>query len=176
MIETSIPLDGGVHLQSCKRGDPRYVDIRNRHYVPNNGASGRQLHYLIWHDYKIVGIISGGSSAWAVENRDAFFGFDMWKTADNLSYGSERLEGDISSREWVLPLIINNTVFRLENHEKNLATRVLARWRRRTKEDWAERYNSLVIGFETFVEEEDYRKGALYKADNWTLVGTTAGR
>ncbi len=32
-----------------------------------------------------------------------------------------------------------------------------------------------MIGFETFVVEEDYRKGTLYKADNWTFVGETFG-
>jgi len=36
-------------------------------------------------------------------------------------------------------------------------------------------YGVSVTGFETFVVENDTRKGALYKADNWTMVGMTSG-
>ncbi|MCA1800329.1 MAG: DUF4338 domain-containing protein, partial [Actinobacteria bacterium] len=38
-----------------------------------------------------------------------------------------------------------------------------------------ELYGVEVIGFETFVVEEDWRKGSLYLADNWKRVGETAG-
>jgi len=40
---------------------------------------------------------------------------------------------------------------------------------------WEELYGVPVIGFETFVVETEWRKGTLYKADNWTLVGRTSG-
>lgn len=49
-----------VRLEQCSRGDRRYQEIRNRHYVPNHGSVGQQIHYLIWLDGKICGIISGG--------------------------------------------------------------------------------------------------------------------
>ena len=41
--------------------------------------------------------------------------------------------------------------------------------------DWEERYKVKVHGFETFVVEEDYRKGTLYLADNWVYLGETMG-
>ena len=40
---------------------------------------------------------------------------------------------------------------------------------------WEYIYDVPVIGFETFVVEEDWRKGTLYKADNWSFVGETCG-
>jgi len=146
-----------IELERCKRTNEIYQDIRNRHYVENKGCHGQQLHYLIKLNGDVVGIISGASSVWAVKSRDEYFGL----TKDNKRKG--------------LPSIINNVVFRLEHHEPNLATRVLSLWRRRIAKDWEERYNVIVHGFETFVVEEDFRKGALYKADNWDFLGVTAG-
>ena len=146
-----------IDLARCKRTDPIYQDIRNRHYVANRGTHGQQLHYLIKLDNEIVGIISGASSVWAVKSRDEYFGLNK----DN--------------KRVALPSIVNNTVFRLEKHEPNLATFVLSRWRKKIAIDWEERYKVKVHGFETFVVEEEHRKGALYLADNWVYLGETAG-
>jgi hypothetical protein len=146
-----------IELVRCKRTDPVYQDIRNRHYVANRGTHGQQLHYLIKLDDTTVGIISGASSVWAVKSRDEYFGLNK----DN--------------KRVALPSIINNTVFRLEKHIPNLATFVLSRWRKRVAADWEDKYGVKVHGFETFVVEEDHRKGALYLADNWLYLGETAG-
>lgn len=146
-----------ISLLRCKRTDPTYQEIRNRHYVPNHGTHGQQLHYLIQLDGQTIGIISGASSVWAVKPRDDYFGLNK----DN--------------KKVALPSIINNVVFRLETHLPNLATQVLKMWRGKVSEDWQERYKVKVHGFETFVVEEDYRKGALYKADNWEFLGVTQG-
>lgn len=146
-----------VELIRCKRTDPTYQSIRDRHYVPNRGTHGQQLHYLIKLSGDVIGIISGASSVWAVKSRDDYFGLNK----DN--------------KRVALPSIINNTVFRLEKHLPNLATFVLSRWRKRVASDWEERYGVKVHGFETFVVEETYRKGALYLADNWTYLGETLG-
>lgn len=153
-------LNNDIQLEFCKRTDPRYQAIRNRHYVPNNGCHGQQIHFLIWYKGNIVGIISGASSVYAVKSRDEFFNIPPDK--------------DIKQKKY-LPAIINNVVFRLEYHEKNLATRVLSKFRRVAADLWFQLYNVPVIGFETFVVEEDWRKGALYKADNWTFCGETVG-
>lgn len=147
-----------INLIQVKRTDARYQEIRDRHYVANRGTHGQQLHYLIFVENEIVGIISGASSVWAVKTRDEFFGL----CKENKQKG--------------LPSIVNNTVFRLEQHAiPNLATQVLSLWRKRIAADWHKKYGVIVHGFETFVVEEDFRKGTLYKADNWTFLGETAG-
>jgi hypothetical protein len=149
-----------VQLEYCKRTDPRYQEIRDRHYIPNRGTHGQQIHFLIWYDNRIVGIISGASSVYAVAARDKFFNIPKDKHIKEKYY---------------LPAIINNSVFRLEEHHKNLGTKTLAKWRRVITELWENIYGIPVIGFETFVIEEEWRKGVVYKADNWTYVGETVG-
>jgi hypothetical protein len=147
-----------LELIRCKRTDEQYQAIRDRHYVPNKGTHGQQLHYLIQYDNQVVGIISGASCVYAVKSRDEYFGLNK----DNKKMG--------------LPSIVNNTVFRLEKHDvPNLGTQVLSMWRKRVSVDWEERYKVKVHGFETFVIEEDFRKGTVYKADNWDFVGYTSG-
>lgn len=149
-----------IALEFCDRGDTRYQAIRNRHYVANRGCHGQQIHFVVWLDDEIVGIISGASSVYGVKSRDMFFAIPADKD---------------TKQNYYLPAIVNNVVFRLEHHEPNLATRVLKLWREATAILWERLYSVPVIGFETFVVEEDWRKGSLYKADNWTLVGETQG-
>ena len=144
-------------FEFCSREDRRYKKVRDLHYVENKGAHAQQVHFLIWYEGTMAGVISGGSAAYAVASRDIFFGI----TREN--------------RERVLNGVIDNTVFRLVNNEPNLATRVIALWRKVIPLVWEDLYGVPVFGFETFVVEEDHRKGSLYKADNWTLVGETSG-
>jgi len=134
-----------------------YQSIRDRHYIPNNGSVGQQIHYLCYLDGKPCGIISGGSAVFAVKCRDEFFGL----TREN------KLAG--------LNSIINNTVFRLEANLLNLGSQILAMWRRQVAEDWKRMYGTSVHGFETFIIGNERMFGALYKADNWTYVGDTSG-
>lgn len=149
-----------LELEFCSRSDVRYKEIRDRHYIPNRGAHAQQLHFMVWNDGEIAGIISAGSSVFSVKSRNDFFG----------------IPSDKQERQslW-LPAIANNTVFRLETHEKNLGTKTLALWRRVTARLWEEMYGVPLIGFETFIIEESWRRGSMYKADNWKVVGETAG-
>ena len=85
-----------------------------------------------------------------------------------------------------LSSIINNVVYRLENAPPNAATQALALWRRQIAADWEYLYQVKVAGFETFVIEGNQndrnevctdrdRTGALNRADNWQMLGITAG-
>lgn len=49
-----------IKLEQVKRSNLLYQQIRDRHYIPNHGAVGQQIHYLILLDSECVGIISGG--------------------------------------------------------------------------------------------------------------------
>lgn len=146
-----------IRLEQCKRTDPRYKEIRDRHYIPNHGCIGQQIHYLVFLDDEVVGIISGASAVYAVKARDDYFGLNK----DNKRPG--------------LNSIINNVVFRLEKNIKNLGSQILALWRRTIARDWEAKYGVKVHGFETFIIGNEVRFGALYKADNWDYVGMTAG-
>lgn len=149
-----------LFLEVCKRSDDDYQQIRDRHYVPNKGTHGQQIHFKIFDSDQLVGIISGASAVYAVASRDKFF---------------EIPSGSDERQKFFLPSIVNNTVFRLETHTPNLGSRVLSLWRKTVSNIWEDLYGVPVIGFETFVVEEEYRKGSMYLADNWTRVGVTAG-
>jgi len=156
-VKCLLPLtDSQVYLVRTTRESPEYRHFRDRHYVPNHGCIGRQIHYLIVEGNTPIGIITGASPVWACKPRDRFFGINK----DN------RIE--------MLDRIINNAVFRLEKNTKNLASHILAVWRRQIVKDWKETYGIDVIGFETFVYGRN-RHGTVYKADNWTFCGITAG-
>lgn len=159
----------------------KYKEIRARHYVPDNGSQGRQLHYLIYGDEQIVGIISGGSSTFSCAPVDRFFGLDAAKQYDAIND-----EGAPGFHPEMLGTIINNSIFRLEYHEHKLASRVLAMWRPRIIADWETEYKPMniesqyeptfplpVLGFETFIVPNEHRTGACYQADRWKQVGTT---
>jgi hypothetical protein len=130
------------------------------------GHHGQQIHYLIWYEtddgWKNVGAISGGSAVYATGVRDDFFHIT------------------IENREKVINGIIDNTLFRLELHEYNLASKIVSRWKKTVVKDWEALYGVKPYGFETFVEYAEIdadrqRVGSLYLADNWTLVGETLG-
>jgi len=145
-----------LRFEICSRTDPRYEEIRDRHYIDNKGCIGLQVHFLIWYQGTIAGIISGASAAHSTAPRDKFFGI----TKDN----RKAIDG-----------IVSNVVFRLEIDEPNLATQCLKHFRDIIPHIFYEIYGVVVFGFETFVVENETRVGTIYKADNWTFAGTTAG-
>lgn len=187
--ETSLPLQSwspDLYLEFCSAGDPRYEAIRKDHYVVHKGCHGQQIHFLVWYKHEIVGIISGGSPVFATAARDAFFKI----TKDN--------------RTKVINGIVDNVVFRLVNHERNLGSRVLALWEKAAVATWEPLYGVKVFGFETFIVREglmreeitdkndnlgrplrrvvvvadaegNIRRGNMYKAANWIHVGETSG-
>lgn len=128
------------------------------------GHHAQQIHFLIWLRGEIVGAISGGSAVFGTKSRDLFFGL----TKDN--------------KKQTLNGVIDNTLFRLERAERNLATRCLALWRRKVVGYWEYMYGVVPYGFETYVEEVEIeerpgkqRVGSIYLADNWTFTCRTFG-
>lgn len=141
-----------LSLQLTKKSDVDVQYLMSIHYSHPKGFVGRQLIYKIYDDDTLLGVIVGGSATLHLPNRNEFFG-------DKYSINK----------------IINNNFFHLiESHTyKNLGTKVLSMWRKQVVKDWEYKYKDKVIGFESLVELP--RSGALYKADNWTLVGQTKG-
>ena len=192
-----------LRLEFCSSRD--VAEFETRHYVAKmpeiyfratqhskpagkpRGHHGQQVHFLIWYKGKNVGAISGGSSVYGTKVRDTFFGISK------------------NNREQTLNGVIDNTLFRLEysfdrnacvygeedtkkrkclnpDHNHNLATQVLALWRRNVVEYWEYLYGVKPFGFETFVEQADIperpgkqRLGRMYLADNWVFAGETQG-
>lgn len=152
-----------IIFETCSARDSRREQARRKHYVPIKGTHGQQIHFLIWYKEQLVGAISGASAVYASGPRDKFFGI----TAQN--------------RQRVLNGIVDNVYFRLEVCIPNLASQILASWRRVVAHVWEDLYGIKVFGFETFADKEredgtqNRRFGTIYKADNWTLAGETSG-
>jgi hypothetical protein len=144
--------------------------------VVKKGNHGQQIHFLVWYKDEIAGIISGGGAVYACAPRNSFFGM----TKDNT--------------QKVINGIVDNTVFRLINHERNLGSRVLSLWEKAVAIVWKDLYGAEVYGFETFIVREgllredknhcvtlvpdpegNVRRGNLYKASNWFYRGLSAG-
>lgn len=187
LAQPALPLQlPTLYLEFCSAKDPRYVDIRKDHYVVYKGCHGQQLHFLIWYHGKIVGIISGASAVFASPCRDSFFKI----TPQN--------------RSEVLNGIVDNVVFRLVCHARNLGSRVLSIWEPIAANLWEHIYGVPVFGFETFIvrqglmreevtaekdargravhrvvtvvdPEGNTRQGNIYKSANWMYLGETIG-
>jgi len=153
-----------VRLELVRRSNPLYQQFRSRHYIPDRGLVGQQLQYLIFYGGELVGVIGGASAVFTSQARDQYWEFSQ--------------DREVKTRQ--LNSVINNNIFRLEYPAPNLATMVLAMWRKQIQKDWEELYGVEVAGFETFVVEERLwngktRNGACYRADNWELLGITKG-
>ena len=153
-----------VKLELVQRNDPLYAAWRKNHYIPDRGVVGQQLQYLIFYGNEIAGVIGGASAVFTHQGRNEYF----------------RLSGEKDMKTRQLNSIVNNNIFRLTHPAPNLASIVLAMWRRRICQDWKNLYGIEVAGFETFVVQERLwdgrqRDGACYRADNWQLVGLSKG-
>ena len=69
--------------------------------------------------------------------------------------------------------IANNWRYCLIANEKNLGSAVLVKLRKRCVYDWKEKFGDDLNYLVTFVGGG--HDGAVYKADNWVLIGETAG-
>jgi hypothetical protein len=183
----SIPPD--LYLEVCSANDPRYAEIRERHYVQKAGTHGQQVHFLVWYQGRCVGIISGASSVFGTAARDTFFGITK------------------ANRHKCLSGIIDNVVFRLElnQQENHLASKIVLLWEECAAWMWEKIYGAKVFGFETFIVKEGFvreemldatdkfnrpmrrsvivedpsgkhvRNGGTYRAAGWSLAGQTSG-
>lgn len=189
-----------LYLEFCSAGDPRYKEILKHHYIwageTIKGIQGQQVHFLVWYKEKIVGVISGASAVYLTAPRDKFFGLSGRRAAKDAPA--------TGNREKCLNGIVDNVVFRLHDHEKNLASRVLSLWEKSVVWVWENLYGVKVFGFETFIlfngsmiqeevpgefdsrgrpilrvvriEDHDIiRPGGIYRAVGWSLAGETFG-
>ena len=143
------------YLLSVPKGNKVFASLYLSHYPNSKGIVGRSINYLVIWKEKIAGIIGVNSPPYSVKAVDEFFGITKENRSD------------------ALLTIMNNDVFRLITHEKNLGTKTLKAFRNLIKKDYLKKYGSPLVGMLTFVEPP--RKGSVYLADNWKYLGMTKG-
>lgn len=134
--------------------------LNKYHYLSYRGSVGENIKYLIFDCFhRPLACVLFGSSAWKVESRDRFIGWDK------------------EIRERNINLITNNMRFLILPwvSVKYLASHLLGDISRRIMIDWQKKYGHPVYLLETFVERDRF-KGSCYKASNWIFVGETKGR
>ena len=133
-------------------------------YVASNASVGRRIDWLVYHsDYKNIlgiekpiGMIGIGSSVYPPP-KDLLI----------------RL--NVSKHEYrdIFNTICNNWRFCMVEKIKNAGTQILKQVREQAPIEWKKKYGDELNHIITFVAGGN--NGAVYKADNWEVIGMTAG-
>lgn len=131
--------------------------VENHHsYVPTFKSVGRRIDWLIAVDGEVVGMIGIGSSTYP-------------PCKDIL----RRLGRTKSEYREIFNNIANNWRFCMSKKIPNVGTRVLKSLRQQAPIEWKKKYGDELMYLITFVGGG--HDGAVYKADNWEVIGNTAG-
>jgi hypothetical protein len=133
--------------------------VQRYHYLGYTPLSGSQIRYNVYADDRLVALISFAASAWKLQARERFVGWDE------------------AARQRNLQLVVNNARFLILPwiESKGLASKILSKAAKQLPTDWLQRYGYRPVLLETFVEFTRHR-GTCYKAANWQYIGQTAGR
>lgn len=145
--------------------------IDNHHsYCKFRNIPARNIRWLVYESVSgnLVGAIGLSSATIAVSCRDTFIG---WSNEMKMKH---------------LGKLANNSRFCLIKENitiKNVGSMSLKQLRIVGTKRWHEKYGDDLIMIETFVEPERFieyggqlkRAGSVYKADNWQVIGLTAG-
>ncbi len=136
-----------------------YHDLMQaHHYLGFLPKIGETLWYVASFRDRWAALLSFSAAAWKCKARDQWIGWSFRHQYDRLK------------------LVVNNSRFLIlpDWHIPNLGSRVLSLCRERLPHDWQERFGHPVLVLETFVDPARFQ-GTVYKADNWTCVGTSKG-
>lgn len=131
--------------------------VENYHsYVPNFKSVGRRIDWLIVVDGEVKGMIGIGSSTYPPCK-------DILK----------RLNISKSEYRGIFNNVANNWRFCMTESIKNVGTMVLKQLRKEAPVEWERKYGDKLEYLITFVGGG--HNGAVYKADNWEIIGETSG-
>ena len=139
--------------------------IENHHsYVPSNRSVGRRIDWLIYHSeyenlfglQKPIGMIGMGSSVYPPP-KDILSYVGMTKSEYKDNFNS----------------FANNWRFCMSESIPNAGSQILKQLRHHAPIEWENKYKNFLTHIITFVGGGN--NGAVYRADNWDMVGHTAG-
>lgn len=129
------------------------------HYLGYEQPVGEHLKYLVKVNGQAVACLAWQSAPRHLKVRDRY------------------IEWSDEARERNVHLLAYNTRFLILPWVKvdHLASHILGRMAKRVPQDWQQLYAHPIYWLETFVDTSRFR-GTCYRAANWQLIGTTAGR
>ncbi len=137
---------------------------KHHSYVPSSASVGRRIDWLIYHsDYtnvlgieEPVGMIGIGSSVYPPP-KDLLNYIGMSKSEYKDNFNS----------------FANNWRFCMKEQIPNAGSQILKQLRQHAPVEWHKKYKNFLTHLLTFVGGGN--NGAVYKADNWDMVGYTSG-
>ena len=133
---------------------------KHHSYVPTAKSVGRRIDWLIYEDDKFpsecIGMIGIGSSVYPPP-KDMLIYIGMSKNEYKDNFNS----------------FANNWRFCMTKSIKNAGTQILKQVRELAPIEWKSKYGDNLTHLITFVGGGN--NGAVYKADNWNMIGKTAG-
>jgi hypothetical protein len=133
--------------------------LEQYHYLGYQQPVGEHLKYLVQADGQAIACLVWQSAPRHFKLRDRFLGWSEEARQRNvhlLAYNTRFL---------ILPWV----------RVDHLASHILGRMAKRVPQDWQQLYAHPVYWLETFVDTSRFR-GTCYRAANWQVIGTTAGR
>src|SRR5450432_327580 len=129
------------------------------HYLGYEQPVGEHLKYMVKASGQVIACLAWQSAPRHLKVRDRF------------------LEWSEEARERNVRLLAYNTRFLILPwvQVEHLASHLLGRMARLVPRDWQRTYAHPIYWLETFVDASRFR-GTCYRAANWQVVGTTAGR
>ena len=132
------------------------IVIEYHSYVASARTVGRCLKYLIHYDNRIIGTFWIGS------------GFKPTPKAILNHFNMGQKDYDK-----IFNQVADNKRFCMSERIPNIGSQVLKQVRLRAAQDWMYRYNDKLLAIVTTIGPS--HNGAVYLADNWKLIGETAG-
>ena len=132
--------------------------MQRHHYLGSARPVGETLYYVATWRAQWIALLGFSSAALKCAPRDQWIGWRYRHQFDRLN------------------LVTNNSRFLIlpQWHIPNVATRILSLCQRRLQADWLRHFHHPLLLLETFVDPQHFH-GTIYKAANWTLLGSTKG-
>src|ERR1700689_4392585 len=133
--------------------------LEQYHYLGYEQPVGEHLKYLVKAGGQAIACLAWSSAPRHLKLRDRYIGWND------------------ESRERNVHLLAYNTRFLILPWARvdHLASHILGYMAKRVPQDWQRLYAHPIYWLETFVDTSRFR-GTCYRAANWQIIGTTAGR
>jgi hypothetical protein len=133
--------------------------LEQHHYLGYERPVGEHLKYLVKASGQVIACLAWSSAPRHLKLRDRYLGWSE------------------EARERNVHLLAYNTRFLILPWVEvpHLASHILGRMAKIVPQDWQRIYAHPVYWLETFIDTARFR-GTCYRAANWQVIGTTAGR
>jgi hypothetical protein len=168
MIPDNRPVRGPLHsitplefVQVRRTAEERLFNslLEQYHYLGYEQPVGEHLKYLVKADGQAIACLAWSSAPRHLKLRDRYIG---WSD---------------QARQRNVYMLAYNTRFLILHWVRvdHLASHILGRMAKLVPQDWQRLYAHPIYWLETFVDSSRFR-GTCYRAANWQVIGTTAGR